>query len=30
MPSWKETVDRVAVELAEAFREGLVQGSSSS
>ncbi len=27
MPTWKETVDRVAVELAEAFREGLVQGA---
>ncbi len=30
MPSWKETVDRVAVEMAEVFREGLLQGSRDS
>ncbi len=27
MPSWKDTVDRVAVEMAEVFREGLLQGT---
>ncbi len=30
MPSWKEAVDRVAVGLAEAFREGMLQGSAAS
>ncbi len=30
MPSWREAVDRVAVECAEAFREGMLQGSAAS
>ncbi len=28
MPSYKRDIDRVAVELAEVFREGLLQGSA--
>jgi hypothetical protein len=28
MPSWKETVDRVAVGFAEAFREGIMQAGA--
>ena len=28
MPTWRETVDRMAVALADAFRQGLVQGGT--
>lgn len=30
MPTWLETVDRVAIALAESYREGILQGSSDT